>query len=65
MSKKSRNFAADLNEDGFDCLQPRKNNAKTCATRPNSHLWLIFLKKHIICIISLHRNRCQKDIPTK
>ena len=29
-------------EDGFDCLQPLKNNAKTCAARPNSRLRLFF-----------------------
>jgi hypothetical protein len=31
-----------LKEDGFDCLQPHKKNAKTCTASSNSRLGLFF-----------------------
>ncbi len=40
MSKKSSTFAADFdNEDGFDCLQPRKKMLKI---ETKAAAWLLF-----------------------
>ena len=40
ISKKSSNFAADFdNEDGFDCLQPRKKMLKI---ETKAAAWLFF-----------------------